>query len=141
MTVPETSPAELLTQALEHLEPDDRQRVTAWVLSRMSGGSAGWPVGPGERTELLRGVAEGGEPRALYSASYPGQSFPGDRQQGTQVVPVRLPVELHARLRQWSTANGFSMATVVRGLVGRFLDGQGRLPAEPAGVVGVSLDS
>jgi hypothetical protein len=85
----------------------------------------GWPPAPGEQADLLRGLAEGGELRALYSPSLSGPAFPGDSHQGTQVVPVRLPVELHARLRQWSTANGFSMATVVRGLVGRFLEGQG----------------
>ena len=49
-----------------------------------------------------------------------------------QVVPVRLPAELHGRLRDWCTEHGFSMATVVRGLVARFLDGQAP-GAGPAG--------
>jgi predicted DNA-binding protein len=40
------------------------------------------------------------------------------------MLPVRLPPELHERLRAWSTEQGFSMASVVRGLVERFLDQQ-----------------
>ena len=46
-------------------------------------------------------------------------------------VPVRLPADLHTRLREWSAEHGFSMATVVRGLVSRFLESQeppGRRP-------------
>jgi hypothetical protein len=41
-----------------------------------------------------------------------------------QMVPVRFSAEQHARLRAWCTEHGFSMATVIRGLVDRFLDGQ-----------------
>jgi hypothetical protein len=42
------------------------------------------------------------------------------------MLPVRLPPELHERLRRWSNEHGFSMAAVVRGLVERFLDEQGK---------------
>jgi hypothetical protein len=42
------------------------------------------------------------------------------------MLPVRLPPELHERLRRWSNEHGFSMAAVVRGLVERFLDEQGQ---------------
>ncbi len=41
-----------------------------------------------------------------------------------QMVPVRFSAEQHARLRAWCTEHGFSMATVIRGLVDRFLDSQ-----------------
>jgi hypothetical protein len=44
------------------------------------------------------------------------------------MLPVRLPPELHARLREWCTDQGFSMASVVRGLVERFLDEQEKRP-------------
>ena len=44
----------------------------------------------------------------------------------TAMLPVRLPPELHDRLRRWSNEHGFSMAGVVRGLVERFLDERGR---------------
>jgi hypothetical protein len=42
----------------------------------------------------------------------------------TAMFPVRLPPDLHERLRRWSSDHGFSMASVVRGLVERFLDEQ-----------------
>ena len=45
---------------------------------------------------------------------------------GVAMLPVRLPPELHERLRRWSNEHGFSMAAVVRGLVERFLDEQGQ---------------
>jgi hypothetical protein len=49
------------------------------------------------------------------------------------MLPVRLPPELHARLREWCAEHGFSMAGVVRGLVERFLDGQaGKTPSRSA---------
>lgn len=47
------------------------------------------------------------------------------------IFPVRLPPELHERLRRWSTEQGFSMAGVVRGLVERFLDEQARSSRTP----------
>lgn len=43
---------------------------------------------------------------------------------GVAMLPVRLPPDLHERLRRWSNEHGFSMASVVRGLVERFLDEQ-----------------
>lgn len=48
------------------------------------------------------------------------------------MLPVRLPPELHERLRGWSTEHGFSMASIVRGLVERFLEQQERV-ARPTG--------
>jgi hypothetical protein len=33
------------------------------------------------------------------------------------VVPIRLPTEQHAALREWCSEHGFTMATVVRGKV------------------------
>jgi hypothetical protein len=41
-----------------------------------------------------------------------------------QTLPVRLPDEQHARLKAWCAEHGFSMATVVRGLVENFLQSQ-----------------
>lgn len=42
-----------------------------------------------------------------------------------QTLPVRLPEEQYARLKEWCSQQGFSMATVIRGLVERFLEAQG----------------
>ncbi len=49
-----------------------------------------------------------------------------------QTVPVRLPVELYERLKQWCQTNNFTMAVVMRGLVARFLDEHGSPRAESA---------
>jgi hypothetical protein len=113
---------ELLAQALESLTSDERQRVTAWFLSRSSGVTSSLAtLGRRQNEELLHVLAPNPESfRELYGRS------PGGSQ---QVVPVRLPADLHARLRLWCADHGFSMATVVRGLVARFLDGQA--PVEP----------
>lgn len=130
-TGPRHTPSELLAQALESLEPADRQRVTAWCLSRLSGPSTlGW-VGRQERQDLLSNLPPTSEEfRVLYTQQFGSGSVSTSR--GQQVVPVRLPADLHARLRQWSTEHGFSMATVVRGLVSRFLDGQAPVSTQPA---------
>jgi len=74
-------------------------------------------------------------PRPASSAPLPPEmlllSDPGAAQVGVEalgpgvaMLPVRLPPELHERLRRWSNEHGFSMASVVRGLVERFLDEQ-----------------
>lgn len=115
------APEQLLAGALESLSSADRERVTAWLLARMSpGGGFGW-LGKPERDQLLSVLSPGtGSLRELFGIQH-GTVLAG---RNTQVVPVRLPTDLHARLRDWSAEHGFSMATVVRGLVSRFLDGQ-----------------
>jgi hypothetical protein len=120
MTEPEAAPTptppELLARAMEHLSSEERQQVTAWFLARSTSATALY----GRRThqELLQTLVPGPEAfRELY-----GRGSTANR--GQQVVPVRLPADLHARLRLWCTEHGFSMATVVRGLVARFLDSQ-----------------
>jgi hypothetical protein len=51
---------------------------------------------------------------------------------GQQMVPVRFSSQQHAQLRQWCGEHGFSMATVIRGLVSRFLEGQLPGQGQPA---------
>jgi hypothetical protein len=46
--------------------------------------------------------------------------------QVNQPLLVRLPSDLHDRLRLWATEHGFSMAGIARGLIERFLDEQDR---------------
>ena len=50
------------------------------------------------------------------------------------MVPVRFSTDQHAQLREWCAEHGFSMATVIRGLVARFLESQlpGSAGASPA---------
>lgn len=115
------SAPELLAEALEHLDPADRQKVNAWLYTRL--GRLGWlsqqraEGRAAEAADTVLGDLPRMPPelRTVYAAS---TSLRGD----SQVVPVRLPAELHARLRSWSLRYGFSMATIVRGLVARFLD-------------------
>lgn len=114
----------LLVEALEHLEPEDRKVVTAWVLRRMST-QYGWMSREGGTSmPLARRL-----PYATFSeesttvpdaALFAGNALKGDY----QVVPVRLPADQHAKLRDWCAENGFAMATVIRGLLTRFLAGQ-----------------
>jgi hypothetical protein len=54
----------------------------------------------------------------------PAPGVPLTQASGQQMVPVRFSSEQHAQLRQWCSEHGFSMATVIRGLVSRFLEGQ-----------------
>ena len=83
----------------------------------------------GEQDEVLKGLF-----RNLKPADEPGFSA-GDVtvapspsfdvvKQTTQPLLVRLPMDLHDRLRGWATSHGFSMAAVARGLLERFLDEQ-----------------
>jgi len=51
----------------------------------------------------------------------------------TAMFPVRLPPDLHERLRAWAAEHGFSMASVVRGLVERFLAEQAKASAGAPG--------
>lgn len=122
--------ANLLVEALEHLEPEDRKLVTAWVLRRMTS-QYGWlsREGGGPSTPLARRLpyASFGEDSVPDAVLFAGNTLKGDY----QVVPVRLPAEQHAQLRDWCAENGFAMATVIRGLLTRFLAGQeGEQPDE-----------
>jgi len=61
----------------------------------------------------------------VFGVPTPDPMVPTARQMD-QPLLVRLPAELHGRLREWATAHGFSMAAVARGLIERFLEEQGR---------------
>jgi hypothetical protein len=111
--------ARLLVKAVGMLPDAERDQVYTWLLSTsLGGGLAGGPAsGPLPRrlrevsSQLIPLITAGGTPGPV----------------GQQVVPVRFAADQHAQLRSWCTEHGFSMATVIRGLVARFLEGQ--LPA------------
>jgi len=129
--------ADLLVDALEHLPAADRKRVTAWVLARTTR-QYGWlsrDTAQPQREWLVTGTAQ--TPplrRVLAERSFAdpttreilaAQLLAGTPLKGEhQVVPVRLPAQLHTQLREWCGEHGFSMATVIRGLLTRFLEGQ-----------------
>jgi CopG-like RHH_1 or ribbon-helix-helix domain, RHH_5 len=121
----ERSPADLLLSALDQLPPEDRKRVLAWLL----GGGHIWARAPlwlrtfraEPPTSLPQLSTVEAEALMVRSASLRGEH---------QTVPVRLPTDLYKRLRDWCQEQGFSMATVIRGLVARFLDQRGAQPPE-----------
>jgi hypothetical protein len=130
MGEPEPSPRELIARAVEQgLEPEERQKVTAWLLERSFGTRlGGHPIGIG--TAIGSAIATEQRERLLEVTFGGGSS--GGRRGEHQVVPIRLPTDQHAALRDWCQEHGFTMATVVRGLVERFLEDQGQPPAKSA---------
>jgi hypothetical protein len=129
--------ADLLVDALEHLPAADRKRVTAWVLARTAR-QYGWLSREGvqtqrerlaapatQQTPLRRVLTERAFENPAATESLAAQLLAGTPLKGEhQVVPVRLPAQLHTQLRDWCAEHGFSMATVIRGLLTRFLEGQ-----------------
>jgi hypothetical protein len=123
---PPEDPVALLVQAVGTLPGDQRDLVLAWLIRER-------PLGYGQ--EALRGFTEThrvlrGEKltRAAFDPVFEPILGTGSMRAagatGQQVVPVRFPAEQHAQLREWCAEHGFSMATVIRGLVARFLESQ-----------------
>lgn len=127
-------PVQLLIEALGTLPQPDRDAVYAWLLRRddplpAPGAGPGQPLtgSLGQVTTALFQPGGAGIAQSVRTAVASGQ----------QMVPVRFPTEQHAQLREWCAEHGFSMATVIRGLVARFLEGQlpgtgGEPPPSPA---------
>jgi ParG len=113
-------PVQLLVSAVGALPQADQEAIYAWLLRRLPdlepGASGGLTASRGPRAVSLAALLR---PDMTVTVS---QQFP--QSSGQQMVPVRFSSEQHARLREWCTEHGFSMATVVRGLVARFLESQ-----------------
>jgi hypothetical protein len=134
---PTPDPVELLVRAVTQLDPADRDRVFAWLLRRDAGAAAApaslaTPTAaapdPATRRRAMWLAREVQSVRALNQADIAfGQRASSSAAQ--QMVPVRFSTDQHAQLREWCAEHGFSMATVIRGLVARFLEGQ--LPDRP----------
>jgi len=112
-------PVVLLVSAIGTLPDEKRDLVLTWLLR--------------QRPSIYRHTALSGTPQAgeafgvrwpAEEPLMPGASVRAAGATGQQVVPVRFPAEQHAQLREWCAEHGFSMATVIRGLVARFLDSQ-----------------
>lgn len=117
----------LLLKALRSLSPEERDEVMGELLdARLQAqpmpAQLNPPLPHSALPHALPGL--GGHVAALRESLALEAAGPW------QTVPVRLPVELHERLRQWCQTNNFTMAVVLRGLVARFLDEYGA-PAEP----------
>jgi len=117
-------PVEVLVTAIGTLPEADRNLVYSWLLRRgFEAEEAGMLTLPartrGPVTTLLQQDVTLARAAPLAQAS------------GQQMVPVRFSSEQHAQLRQWCSEHGFSMATVIRGLVARFLETQLPGPGQP----------
>jgi hypothetical protein len=129
-------PVQLLVEALAAIPEADRDLVYAWLLRRGSE--------PGQMTGLApRGLAGRVRLATLLRQNVtmdPGleagvtivSGTPLPQASGQQMVPVRFSSQQHAQLRQWCSEHGFSMATVIRGLVARFLEAQPPGQGQPA---------
>jgi hypothetical protein len=108
-------PVRLLVHAVGQLPPEQRDLVHTWLLRQRPGLSRQWTLG-------VKASEHAAELQALQlSARRPGRGMTATAH---QVVPVRFPAQQYTQLRDWCAEHGFSMATVVRGLVARFLESQ-----------------
>jgi hypothetical protein len=125
---PHPDPVELLVRAVGQLDPADRDRVLAWLLRRDVGGPAAAGAAPAApeaaaRRRPLWLTPDPQSVRALAQADI-ALGLRASPPAAQQMVPVRFSTDQHAQLREWCAEHGFSMATVIRGLVARFLEGQ-----------------
>jgi len=128
-------PVDLLVKALAAVPEADRDLVYAWLLRRSEPGQVTGLAPP--RTARRVPVAtllrhnvtlDPGLEAGVTIIS--GTPLPQASEQ--QMVPVRFSSEQHTQLRQWCSEHGFSMATVIRGLVSRFLEAQPPGQGQPA---------
>jgi hypothetical protein len=121
-----TDASRLLVEAVGQLPPADRDRVYAWLL-RTGFRSAPTAV-PGPLARRLGwelGRQQGVQTQTReWGAAVVAELVRGSSSSAQQMVPVRFSADQHARLRAWCGEHGFSMATVIRGLVDRFLESQ-----------------
>jgi hypothetical protein len=122
-------PVELLLDAIDAMPEAHRRRVLLWLLeSGPRAARPGWSSLAFQRGAVAR-ISElpGAGWESLVSRF---TALRGEH----QVVPVRLETDRYERLRDWCGQHGFSMATVMRGLLARFLDEQqpARAAAPPA---------
>ena len=112
--------AGLIEKSLNGLPERDRAKVVRFLLrSWLDRRFDYWTRPPG----VLQTAVFGAVPAAVELAPTmtPMSVAPGSEQ---QTFPVRLPEEQHAALKAWCSGHGYSMATVVRGLVENFLRAQ-----------------
>lgn len=112
--------ARLIQKALDGLPERDRSVVVRFLLRSWLDLRFGHTQPPGAlETAVVRYSAPG--TMELMGTQMPVIPSGGEH----QTFPVRLPEQQHAALKAWCAEHGFSMATVVRGLVENFLRTQG----------------
>jgi hypothetical protein len=119
-----SSVSDLLVKAVRALPQEEQDAILAGLLDRSTTPPA------------FSAMARRWSPPVLSShllpdpAVYATNLRASERGTALRVVPVRLATEQHDALKQWCETNEFSMATVIRGLVDRFLETQSRPPTE-----------
>lgn len=115
--MPEPTVSELLVKAVRGLPQEEQDIILGTLLDRASAAAP-----PPTLTAAIPGQ------RGPWAHVLPDLAPPRLSERGStlRVVPVRLSVEQHDALKQWCETNDFSMATVIRGLVDRFLTTQNR---------------
>jgi hypothetical protein len=125
-------PVQILVGALSGLPPDDRDQVYVWLLHQRDTSSAAAPES--ELPLAVRGARIARSMRESFENQlFLTQSVRSTIASGQQMVPVRFSSDQHAQLRAWCAEHGFSMATVIRGLVARFLESQAPTSGEGGG--------
>lgn len=117
----------ILVRALAGLPAEDRDKVYTWLLGTSLRMQPGVMEPLGRRVRWAVAAESGAVTQQDFgtaSADLVRDLFRGSAGSAQQMVPVRFSADQHARLRAWCSEHGFSMATVIRGLVDRFLDGQ-----------------
>lgn len=109
------TPAEMIIEAVKGLPEPDRDTALAWLIDR----NAGFGSGSGRRLPV-----PGGHRLSPVVHDDALRHFGSELPKDHQAVMIRMPTGQHAQLRSWCEEHGFSMATVVRGLVDRFLEQQ-----------------
>lgn len=105
--------------------PESEQQV---VLEHLFEAGLGQAPVPGEGAERARKVRLVSDAVGTQGDAEP-TSWRGALGPGHQMIPVRLSEPQHRLLKDWCAQNGFPMAAVVRGLVERFLEDQGKRAA------------
>ena len=117
----------ILVRALAQLPAEDRDKVYTWLLGTSLRMQPGVMEPLGRRLRWAVAAESGSVTQQDFGtagAELVRDLFRGSSGSAQQMVPVRFSADQHARLRAWCSEHGFSMATVIRGLVDRFLDSQ-----------------
>jgi hypothetical protein len=129
MAKPAQTPAErtasLLAKAIMALPAREQAAVLRGLLSSALGGAGRSTASVARALQPFGEVLEIGGPEAAETA-HEQRSSAGPSATALMMVPVRLSRSQHDRLKEWCAEHNFAMAVVVRGLVERFLEEQGR---------------
>jgi hypothetical protein len=114
--------ARSVEKALTSLPDRERAAVLRFLLRSWLDQRFGWSQPPAALETTLISSAPGSIQMSPATPRIPVVASGAEH----QTFLVRLPEDQHAALKAWCTEHGFSMATVMRGLVESFL--QGRSP-------------